>query len=107
MLAKAGEGAQQEVLVGDRLADLERRVPRGEDGQVVVVELVDRLCVVDLQLVVGDLVDPCAHDLAEQLAAGLAAHALGDDSDRFLRFDEAERHKPSLSWSSHNGLVAD
>src|ERR687896_2632441 len=43
VLAEAREGGQQEVLVRDRLPDLERGVPCREDGQVVVVELVDRL----------------------------------------------------------------
>ena len=84
------------------LADLERRVPRGEHREIVVVELLDGLRVVDLQLVVGDLVDPGAHDLAEQLTARFAPDALGDDPDRFLWLDEAERHLPSLSSGSHD-----
>ena len=92
VIAEPRERAQQELLVRDRLADLERGVPRGEDREIVVVELLDRLRVVDLELVLGDLVDPRAHDLAEELAARLAPDALGDDSDRFLRLDEAEWH---------------
>src|SRR4051794_10080152 len=63
-LTQPWEGLQQELLVRDRLADLERRVPRGQHREVVVVELVDRLGVVGLQLVLGDLVDPRADDLA-------------------------------------------
>src|SRR5215212_2909947 len=74
------------------MTDLERRVPRREHRQVVVVELLDGLRVVDLELVVGDLVDPRAHDLAQELAARLAPDALGDDPDRFLRLDEAQWH---------------
>ena len=46
----------------------------------------------DLELIFGDLVDPRAHDLAEQLAAGLTPDALRYDSDRFLRLDEAQWH---------------
>ena len=64
VLAEAAEGAEEELLVGDRLADLELGVPGREDGQVVVVELFHGLGVVDQQLVVGDLVDPRTHDLA-------------------------------------------
>ena len=47
VLAERGEGAHQEVAVGDRLADLERAVPGGEHREVVLVELGDRLRVVD------------------------------------------------------------
>ncbi len=92
VLAEAGERLEQELLVGDRLADLERRVPGGEHRQVVVVEVLDGLGVVDLELVLGDLVDPGANHLAEQLPPRLAADRLGDDADRFLWLDEAEGH---------------
>jgi hypothetical protein len=39
----------------------------------VLVELRDRLGVVLLELLVRDLIDPGAHSLAEELAAGLTA----------------------------------
>ena len=92
LLAEVREGAEQELLVRDRVADLERGVPGREDRQVVVVELLDGLRVVHLELVLGDLVDPRADDLAEQLPARLAADALRNDPDRFLRLDEAQWH---------------
>ena len=68
---RAAERREKEVVVRDRVADLERRVPCGEHRQVVLVELVDGLGVVHGELVVGDLVDPRAHQLAEQLPARL------------------------------------
>ena len=67
------ERADQELPVGDRRADLHRGVPGGEHRQVVLVEVGDRLGVVGRELLLGDLVDPGAHQLAEQLAARLAA----------------------------------
>src|SRR3712207_7118678 len=63
-------------------AHVERRVPRGEHRQVVVVEVLHRLGVVHLELVLRDLVDPGVDDLAEQLAAGLAADGLDRKSTR-------------------------
>ena len=51
------------------------------------------LGVVDRQFLVGDVVHPRAHDLADELAAGLAADGLGDHADRVLRLDEAEWHR--------------
>ena len=69
-------------------------MPGGEHRQIVVVEHLDRLGVVHLQLVVGYLVDPGSDDLAQQLAAGLATHGLGDDTYGFLGFDEAQGHVP-------------
>ena len=95
VLAEAREHAHEELRVGDRLADLERRVPGGEQVQVVLVEVGDRLGVVDRQLLVGDVVDPRAHDLADELAARLAADRLGDHADRILGLDEAEWHRDS------------
>ena len=59
----------------------------------MLVEVGDRLGVVGVQLALGDLVDPCADELAEQLPAGLASDGLGDDADRVLGFDEAEGHR--------------
>jgi hypothetical protein len=47
------------------MADFERRVPGGEHGEVVLVEIVDRLGVVRGELALGDLVDPCAHELTQ------------------------------------------
>src|SRR5690349_1302101 len=61
-LAEAGERLEEELLVRDRVPDLERRVPGGEHREVVVIQLVDRLRVVRLELVLGDLVDPRTHD---------------------------------------------
>jgi len=45
------------------------------------------------ELLLGDLVDPGANELAEQLSARFAADGLGDHSDRILRFDETEGHR--------------
>jgi hypothetical protein len=56
------------------VADLEGSVPGGEHREVVLVELGDRLRVVDFELVVGDLIHPGAHRLAEELAACFAAN---------------------------------
>ena len=74
------------------MADLERAVPGGEHREVVLVELGERLRVVDLELGVGDLVDPGADRLAEQLAAGLAADRVGNCADRVGWVYEAEGH---------------
>ena len=74
------------------VADLQRGVPRREHRQVVLVEVVDRLGVVGRQLLVGDLVDPRADELAQQLPASLAADGLGDDADGVLGLDEAQGH---------------
>ena len=75
------------------MADVHRGVPGGEHRDVVLVELGDRLRVVGLELVVGDLVDPGAHRLAEQLAARLAADRVGDRADRVGGVDEAQGHR--------------
>ena len=75
------------------MPDVHRRVPGGEHRDVVLVELGDRLRVVGLELVVGDLVDPGADRLAEQLAARLAADRVGDRADRVGWVDEAEGHR--------------
>ena len=58
----------------------------------MLVELRDRPRVVGLELVVGDLVDPGAHGLPEELAAGLTADRVGDRADRVCGIDEAQRH---------------
>ena len=92
VLAEAREHADEEVGVGDRLADLQRGVPGGEQVQVVLVEIGDRLGVVDRQLLVGDVIHPCAHDLADKLTARLAADRLGDHADGVLGLDEAKGH---------------
>jgi hypothetical protein len=47
---------------------------------------------VDLELVVGDLVDPGTHSLAEQLPAGLASDRVGDRADGVGWVYEAEGH---------------
>ena len=70
-------------------------MPCGQQVQVVLVEIRDRLRVVHRQFLVGDVVDPSAHDLAHELAARLAADGLGDNADRVLRLDEAEWHRDS------------
>src|SRR5689334_17165777 len=106
VLAKPGERLDQEFLVRHRLADLHRRVPGGQHRKVVVVELVDRLRVMGLELVVRDLVDPRADDLAKELTTRLATDGLGHDTDRFLGLDEAERHREPLSpWESGDGTA--
>ena len=51
------------------------------------------LRVVGLELVVGDLVDPGANGLAEELAAGLAADRVSDYADGVGGIDEAEGHR--------------
>src|SRR5207237_7820669 len=50
VLTEGAEGGHQEVAVGNRLAGLEGAVPGGEHREVVLVELGDRLRVVDFQL---------------------------------------------------------
>ena len=76
------EDVDQELAVGDRVPDLQRGVPSGEHRQVVLVEVDERLGVVGRELLLRDLVDPRAHELAQELAPGLSAHGLGDDADR-------------------------
>src|ERR1700689_4156691 len=49
----------------------------------------------DRQLLVGDVVHPRAHHLADQLAARLATDGLGDHSNGILGLDEAEWHGDS------------
>src|SRR4051794_17390469 len=97
MLAQAPEGADEEVLVGHRLADVERRVPGRQHREVFLVEVLNRLGVVDLQLVVGNFVHPCAHDFPEELAAGLTADRFRHNADCFLRLYEAEWHPGPIS----------
>ncbi len=96
ILAERAEGAHEEVAVGHRVANLKRAVPGGEHREVVLVELGKRLGVVGLQLLVGNLVDPGADRLAEQLATGLAADRVGDRTDRVGRVNEAESHLPAI-----------
>ena len=92
VLAQRLEGADQEVLVRDRRADLHRRVPRGQHRQVVLVEVGDGLGVVRRELLLRDLVDPRTHQLAQQLAARLAPDRLRDHADGVLRLDETQWH---------------
>ena len=82
------------------MADLQRRVPGREHREVVLVEVLDGLGVVGGQLLLGDLVDPRAHELAEELPPRLAPHRLGDDADRILRLDEAEGHGGTVGAGS-------
>ncbi len=72
------------------MPDLHRRVPSGEHRDVVVVELGDGPCVVRLELVLGDLVDPRTHGFSEELAARLAPDRVGDGADCVGWIDEAE-----------------
>ena len=73
----------------------------------MLVELRDRLRVVLLELVVGDLVDPRAHRLAEQLAARLAADRVGDGADRVGGVYEAQRHRaPKIDPASDGKTTA-
>ena len=95
VLAQRREHVDEELLVRDRMADLQRRVPRGQHRQVVLVEVGDRLGVVGLELGLRDLVHPGPHDFAEDLPTRLAPDGLGDDSYGVLRFDEAEGHRGS------------
>src|SRR6478735_1965977 len=95
VFAEALERADEELLVSDRLSDLERRMPGGEHRQIVLVEICHGLGVMRLELALRDLVDPRPDDLAEQLPTCLAADGIGDDADRVLRFDEAEWHAVS------------
>ncbi len=59
----------------------------------MLVELGDGPRVVGLELVVGNLVDPGADRLAEQLPTGLAADRIGDRADGIGGIDEAEGHR--------------
>ena len=51
----------------------------------------------NLQLVVGNFVHPCAHDFPEELAAGLTADRFRHNADCFLRLYEAEWHPGPIS----------
>jgi hypothetical protein len=48
-----------------------------------------------LEVGLGDLVDPGADELAEELPPRLATHGLGDDSDGITGLDEAQGHRIS------------
>src|SRR3954468_13254622 len=93
VVAEGAEGGHQEVAVGDRLARLQGAVPGGEHREVVLVELGDRLGVVDFELGLGDLVHPGAHRLPEELAASLTADRVGNGPDGVGWVYEAERHR--------------
>ena len=70
-------------------------MPRGEQVQVVLVEVGQRLGVVKRELLVGDVIHPCAHYLAHELAASLTPYGLGDHADGVLGLDEAKGHRNS------------
>ena len=75
----------------------------------MLVEVGHGLGVVRRQLGLGDLVDPGAHELAEQLTAGLAADRLRDHADGVLRLNEAQWHGAAHGTGCvgrHNGAVA-
>ena len=95
VLAQRREDVDQELLVGNRMADLERCVPGGQHREIVLVQVGDRLGVVGRELRLGDLVHPRLDDLAEDLATRLAANGIGDHPDGVLRLDEAEWHRGS------------
>ena len=58
----------------------------------MLVELGDRLRVVDFELVVWDLVHPGAYRLPEELAASLTTDGVGDRPDGVGWVYKAERH---------------
>ena len=60
--------------------------------EIVLVEIGDRPCVVEGEFLVGDVVDPRPHDLADELTACLSPDGLGNDSNGILRLNEAEWH---------------
>src|SRR4051794_35509795 len=108
VLAERREHAHEELPVGDRLSNLERGVPGGEHVQVVLVEVGDRLGVVGFEVGLGDLVDPGANELAEELPSRLATHGFGDDSDGITGLDEAQGHRISRvaqGWAGTAGTV--
>ena len=74
------------------MTDLERGVPCGQQVQVILVEAGDRALIVERELLVGKIVDPCAHNLADELPSSLAADGICDHSDGVVWLDEAERH---------------
>src|SRR3954452_6527735 len=92
VLAQRLERADQEVLVRERSADLHRSVPCGEHREVVLVQVRHGLGVVRCQFGLRDLIDPGAHELAEELPAGLAADRFRDHADGVLRLNEAQWH---------------
>ena len=73
-----------------------RGVPGGEQRQVVLVEVCDRLGVVGLEVALGDLIDPRPHHLAENLSARFAPDGVCDHPDGVLRLNEAQRHGQNL-----------
>ncbi len=92
ILAEAREDTDEEVGIGNGMADLERGVPGGQQVQVVLVQTGDRTLVVECELPVGKIVDPCAHNLADKLPSSLATNGICDHPDGVVRLDEAERH---------------
>src|SRR5205823_6044983 len=95
VVAEAREHPHEELRVGNRLTNLERGVPCGQQMQVVLVEVSDRLRVVGRQFLIGDVINPGAYDLPDELPARLAPDRLGDDADGILRLNEAEWHRDS------------
>ena len=88
--AERAEGAHQEVAVGDRLAEIHRAVPGGQQGEIVLVEVGERAGVLGFEFLFGDLVDPRTQGLSEDLATGLAADRFGNDVNRISRIDETK-----------------
>src|SRR6476659_3822331 len=74
------------------MAHIRGCVPGGEHRDVVFIELRDRTGVVGVKLVIGNLVDPGANGLPEELAARLAADRIGDRADGVGGIDEVQGH---------------
>src|SRR5690349_6152612 len=98
------------------MADFQRRMPRRQQRQVILVEVGDRLGVVGFELGLRDLVHPGPYDFTEDLPTRLAPDGLGDHSYGVLRFDEAEGHRDSglmdadaaegRRWRGRKGVTA-
>src|ERR1700683_1454335 len=101
VIAETWKHPDEKLGVGNRLPDLQRGVPGGDQMQILLIEVGYRLGVVDRQFLVGNVVDPCTHHLAHELATCLTADRLGDHTDRILWLDEAKRHHDS--WGGGGG----
>ena len=93
ILAEALEDPHEEFGVRYRLTDLKRCMPGRQQVQIVVVKTGNGLGVVPGELLIGYVINPRAHDLADELPTCLTSDGLGDDSNGVLGFDEAEGHR--------------
>ena len=100
MFAERAEGAHQKVAVRDRLTEIHRSVPSGEQGQIVLVELGESPGILRLEILLGNLVHPCTQRLSEQLATSLTTDGVGNDMNRISWVYEAKGHvaRPSFWW---------